>query len=210
MKRAIGLLIVLCLTLSFILSCQKQPQEALKITQGRVLEFDPNTLSLLIIVDKNNNNEKPDFNTLPPQRFDLSTDIIEKGSEPTGGYRLNLDTQKKQLTLYNPSEQNIMNVDIKILEQKLNVQRDDPLVYDKKTQTTKNYLSIDKTKKIIHLYSLRQRTYLSFQVEDKYINLPDRAWLSGDYVKIAYKEGTTKALKFTNITKTDLLKFKSQ
>jgi hypothetical protein len=79
------------------------------------------------------------------------------------------------------------------------VGRDDPLVKDKKLP------AVDKDKKTITIYSGRQKLYVVVQVGDEFMKYPDAEWDAGDEVRIYYKEDG-KALRFMNISKTDIFK----
>ncbi|MFQ3573225.1 MAG: DUF4881 domain-containing protein [Thermodesulfovibrionales bacterium] len=195
------------LLLLIIIGCEQKKAEV--VIQGRVLEYDPQTMIVTIIKDKNADAIRPDYNTLPPEQFILPKDVIQKGFEPTDGYRMKLDADKNNITLYNPETKAFEHIDIVVIDKKTNIQRDDNLVYDIKKQEFRMFPIINKDQNTVTLYSVRQKIYITFKVDKKHIDLPAKAWRAGDDIKISYKDDK-KVTKFTNITKSDLLHFKSQ
>lgn len=201
-KTFIGILFLLILTFG----CEQKKSEV--IIQGRVLDFNPQTSIVTLIKDKNMDAMRPDYNTLPPEQFEIPKGIIPKGFEPNDGYRIKLDTESKKIIVYNPDTKSIEEIDIVIIEKKTNIQRDDKLVYDIQKQELKVFPIINKTNNTITLYSVRQKIYIVFKVDSKYIGLPPKAWRAGDDIKISLSNDK-KVTKFYNITKSDLLHFKS-
>ncbi|MCX8027070.1 MAG: DUF4881 domain-containing protein [Thermodesulfovibrionales bacterium] len=202
-KTFFGLMLILTL----ILGCTQQKTET--VIQGRVLDYDAKTQTVNVIKDKNTDVIRPDYNTLPPEQFQIPSSLIPKGFEPLDGYRIKLDIENKKITIFNPDTKSFDVIDIVIVDKKMNVQRDDDMVYDKNKQEMRAFPIIDKNKETITLYSVRQKIYTTFKVDKKYLDLPPKAWRAGDDIKISYT-GDKKIIKYTNITKSDLLHFKSQ
>jgi len=192
---------------SLLLACQQKPKET--IIQGRVIEYDPNTNYVKIIRDANNDMVKPNYNTLPLMTFELPKEIIPKGSEPTDGYRIALNSDEGIIKVYDPQNNIFKDLKISIIDKKLNIQRDDPLVFDKDKKQSIIFPIINKEKKKIMLYSQRQKIYLIFKVDDSLFSMPEKTWRAGDDVKISV-QSDNKITKITNLTKSDLLNFKTQ
>ena len=86
-----------------------------------------------------------------------------------------------------------------LIDQKENVAKNSPLVEGKK------FPIVDKDKKAITVYSGRQKLLVTFSVPEEYLALPNNTWEAGDEVRVYYKE-PGKALRFMNITRTDIFK----
>ncbi|MCX8069450.1 MAG: DUF4881 domain-containing protein [Thermodesulfovibrionales bacterium] len=201
------LICVLFVSLFLLMSCQEKAKET--FIQGRVIDYDINTNQVKIIRDANNDMIKPNYNTLPLLTFELPKDIIPKGSEPTDGYRINTDAENGVITVYDPQNNIFKDLKITIVDKVINVQRDDPLVFDKNTKSPVKFPIIEKDKKTITLYSQRQKIYLKFKVDETLFELPEKAWRAGDDIKISTKDNK-KITTYTNLTKSDILNFKAQ
>lgn len=195
------------MSLLMVVSCQDKPKES--FIQGRVIDYDPNMNQIKIIRDANNDISKPDYNTLPLLTFELAKDIIPKGSEPTDGYRINTNAEAGVITVYDPQNNIFKDLKITIVQKIMNVQRDDPLVFDKVTKEPVKFPIIEKGQNTITLYSQRQKIFLKFKVDEKLFELPEKAWRAGDDIKISVQDNK-KVIKYTNLTKSDLLNFKTQ
>jgi hypothetical protein len=85
------------------------------------------------------------------------------------------------------------------------VDRQDPLVYDKAEGKAKKFPVVDKAKSEVTIYSGRQKMLCTFKVPSEEILLAEASWDAGDEVRIYYKE-EGKAIRFMNISKTDIFK----
>lgn len=170
-----------------------------KVDQGRVIAFDKEKKEVTLIQDKKAEIGKPDYNTLPPHKYFLPTEPAETGPEPKAGLRMKLDTEKKQITIFDTAAQNFKTLDYQLIDQKEKVYKDNPLVEGK------TFPLVDREKKTITVYSGRQRILTTFSLPDEYFALPDHTWTAGDEVRIYYKE-EGKARRFMNISKTDIFK----
>jgi hypothetical protein len=121
------------------------------------------------------------------------------GAEPKAGKRMKLDTKAKEIVIYDTAGKGFKKIAYTLIDQKDGVAKDSPLVVGKK------FPLVDKTKKTITLYSGRQKILSTFTVPEEYFALPDETWEAGDEVRVYYKE-PGKALRFMNITKTDIFK----
>ena len=64
---------------------------------------------------------------------------------------------------------------------------------------------VDRAKKTVTVYSAEQHLLVTFAASDDLLALPDDTWRAGDVVRYYYKE-PGQALRFMNVTKTDLSK----
>jgi hypothetical protein len=176
-----------------------------KVDQGRVIQFDKNKGTVTLIRDKNADPQHPDYSYLPPVTYALPTNPQEMGPDPKVGMRMKLDIEKKQIVIFDMTAQNFKTLQYTLVDQKENITKDDPLVFDKDKDKPKIFPIIDREKKTITLYSKRQQTLITFSLPEEYLALPDYTWDSGDEVRIYYKE-EGKARRFMNITKTDIFK----
>ena len=174
------------------------------VDQGRAIAYDKATKTVTIIRDKSIDPKKPDYSFLPPVKYQIPDNPAEMGPEPKPGKRMKLDTEKKQVVIFNPAKNNFETITYTPIEQK-HVESNDPLVFDAATEKAKVFPMIDQQKKTIAIYSKRLREYVKFSVPDQYFSMPPDTWDNGDEVRIYYKtEG--KSLRFMNITKTDIFK----
>jgi hypothetical protein len=170
-----------------------------QVDQGRVVAYDKAKKVVTIIQDKKAEPGKPDYNTLPPHVYTMPADPEEIGAEPKAGKRMKLDDQEKIITIFDSASQDFKKIPITILDEKKNINRDNPLVKDQK------FPQVDREKKKITVYSGRQKILMTFTVPDEYFSLPEDTWEAGDEVRIYYhKPGV--AQRFMNISKTDIFK----
>ncbi|MBA3036885.1 MAG: DUF4881 domain-containing protein [Desulfobacterium sp.] len=198
-KRS-GLFTVLS-ALLFIFACGKLGN----VDQGRVIEFDKEKGTVTLIRDFNADPNNPDYTHLPPFTYEMPKDPSEIGALPKAGKRMELDTEKNQIIIFDTATQNFKTIDYKVIDHKENVAKNNPLVYDEATEVSKSFPIIDKENKTITIYSGRQKILITFSLPDEYFALPDDTWDSGDEVRIYYKE-EGKARRFMNISKTDIFK----
>ncbi|MFQ3573658.1 MAG: DUF4881 domain-containing protein [Thermodesulfovibrionales bacterium] len=196
MKKILNILFVFT-SLLILVGCNVKLGE---VDQGRVIEFNKEEWSVVLIQDRNYDKPgNPLYDILPPHKYFLPKDPNEMGPEPTAGYRMKLDLEKNKIVIFDVTTQNFKSIDIKVVEKKENIAKEDPLVKGKK------FPIIDKERKTVTLYSARQKLLTTFAVPEEYINLPEKTWIAGDEVRVYYKE-PGKALRFMNITKTDIYK----
>jgi len=187
--------------LTIIIGCR----EFGKVDQGRVVDYDKGKRVCTIIRDKSNDPKNPDYSFLPPLTYELPKNPQEMGPEPRVGLRMKLDPQKKEIIIFDPAIQNFKTITYLPIEQKENVKKDDPQLLDKETKQPRKFPIVDREKKTITIYSKSQKLLLTFTLPDDYFNLPEYTWEEGDEVRIYYKEAG-KALRFMNVTQTDIYK----
>lgn len=202
MIKKLGLFTVLsAVSLIFIFACGKLGN----VDQGRVIEFDKEKGTVTLIRDFNADPKNPDYTHLPPFTYEMPKDTAEIGALPKAGKRMKLDTRKNQIIIFDTATQNFKTIDYKVIDQKENVAKEDPLVYDAATEKSKTFPVIDKENKTITIFSKRQKILVTFSLPEEYFALADDTWDSGDEVRIYYKEDG-KARRFMNISKTDIFK----
>lgn len=173
-----------------------------KVDQGRVIAYDESKGTVTIIRDVRDwahDAVTPKYTHLPPIIYSLPKDPAEMGPEPRPGERMKLDTKTREIIIFDLATQKFKTIPYTPIDQKDKVGKSDPLVKDKK------FPIIDKAKKTITLYSPRQGILTTFSLPDEYLEMPPNTWEAGDEVRIYYKE-EGKALRFMNITRTDIFK----
>ena len=200
MKRTLFLLSIALLTFG-VLGCDEYG----KVDQGRVIAFDKEKQTVTVIEDKNMDSQNPDYAILPPHTYTMPTDPAERGADPKIGMRLKLDVDAKVIKIFNTQTQNIEDLPITIVDVQKDIAKDHPLVFDKEKNAAKKFPVVDKDKKTITIYSGRQKMLATFSVPEAYHGFPDETWDAGDEVRIYWKE-KGKAIRFMNITKTDIFK----
>lgn len=194
-------LLLAALALASLLGCS----DFGKVDQGRVVAFDKDAKKVTFIRDKKADPASPDYNGLPPVVYQMPADPAETGPAPKAGLRMKLDTQKSQIVVFDPQAQAFKTINFKIHDIQENVDKDHPLVFDKEANKAKQFPMVDKAKKTVTIYSGRQKLLVTFSVPDEYMTWPDSTWDAGDEVRVYYKD-EGKALRFMNISKTDIFK----
>lgn len=176
-----------------------------KVEQGRVIAFDKDKKEVTVIHDSAMDPRNPVYDVLPPAVFKLPVDPKETGAVPKVGQRLKLDTEKKEIEIYDFTTQKLAFVPITIVDLQQPVDKEHPLVYDKATKKAKTFPVVDQEKRTITVYSGRQKMLCTFTVPDNYFAYPESTWDAGDEVRIYFKTAG-QALRFMNVSKTDIFK----
>jgi hypothetical protein len=169
-----------------------------KVDQGRVIAFDQDKATVTFIVDVKHDPANPDYSGAP-LTFELPKDPMERGEDPKAGKRMKLDAKAREIVIYDPGTQTMKKITYTLIDQKEGVAKDDPLVKGKK------FPLVEKDKKAITIYSGRQKLLTTFSLPEEYFALPNDTWEAGDEVRVYYKQ-PGKALRFMNITRTDIFK----
>lgn len=169
-----------------------------KVDQGRVIEFNEAKATVTLIQDVKADPGNPDYSGAP-HVYALPKDPADRGEDPKAGKRMKLDTKTKEITIYDGASKSFKKIAYTLIDEKDGVDRNNPLVKGKK------FPAVDKAKKTVTIYSGRQKILVTFSLPEEYLALPDDTWEAGDEVRIYYKE-PGKALRFMNITKTDIFK----
>jgi hypothetical protein len=169
-----------------------------KVDQGRVIAFDKDKETVTFIVDVKHDPANPDYSGAP-LTFVLPKDPMERGENPKAGKRMKLDAKAREIVIYDTGTQSMKKITYTLIDEKEKVGKDDPLV------TGKKFPLVDRDKKAITIYSGRQKLLTTFSPPEEYFALPDDTWEAGDEVRVYFKEAG-KALRFMNITRTDIFK----
>lgn len=179
-----------------------------KVEQGRVVAFDADKRIVTVVHDSAMDPVHPVYDVMPAVEFSLPTDPAEVGPLPKAGQRLKLDIENKQIELYDIPKAKLVYLDIEIVDLQQNIDKTHPLVYDASAKAAKPFPVIDAEKKTVTIYSGRQKVLCTFAIPEGYTDrnvYPLSTWDAGDEVRIYFKtEG--KALRFMNISKTDIYK----
>ena len=181
-----------------------------EVEQGRTVAFDKAAGTVTIIKDNGIDDKHPQYTVLPPHTFQLPTDKAEIGAEPDVGLRVNLDAKNNIITMYNPKTQEFDKLSFEMVqkEENVSVRRQHPLVYDAATRQARHFPVVDSEKKTVTIYSVRQMLYTVIKLSDAdFEKYGPEDWAAGDDVRIYYKE-PGKALRFMNVSKTDLTRRK--
>lgn len=192
--------VLLILPLLLLASCDYG-----NVDQGRVVAFDKEKGTVTIIRDVNNDALNPDYSCLPALVYTMPAKPEETGPEPKAGLRMKLDAKNNLITIYDPEAQKFETIPYTLIDRKENVAKDNPLVFDASQKKARKLPVVDREKKTITVYSSRQKILVTFSLPDNYVNLPEYTWDSGDEVRIYYKE-TGRALRFMNLSRTDIYK----
>jgi len=176
-----------------------------KVDQGRTVAVDKEKKTITFIRDKANDWQKPDYTYLPALTYAFPPNPAEMGEIPKAGLRMKLDADKSQVVLYDPKKQNFETINVQIVDKQEGIDSKHPLVFDEAANKAKPFPAVDKDKKIVTIYSGRQKLLVSFIPPDEYADLPAAAWDSGDEVRVYYKDDG-KALRLMNVTKTNIFK----
>jgi hypothetical protein len=176
-----------------------------KVDQGRVIAFDKDKQTVTVIEDKNMDSQNPDYAILPPHTYTMPSDPAERGADPKVGLRMKIDAEAGIIKIFNPGTQVIEELPIVVVDAQKDIGKDHPLVFDKDAKAAKKFPVVDKDKKTITIYSGRQKLLVTFSVPEEYFNFPEYTWDAGDEVRIYWKE-KGKAIRFMNISKTDIFK----
>lgn len=194
MRKFVGLTLAMA-ALMMIMSCDEMG----KVIQGRTIAYDKENKKVTFIEDKSLEKGKPEYVLLPPVVYITPEDPNEMGAPPSAGQRMKLDVDNNTITIFDTATQQFKDITYTLIDKKVQVGKDDPLVRDK------TFPIVNKYEKSIQIYSKRQKTLVTFSLPDEYFSLPDETWSAGDEVRIYYKE-RGKALRMMNITKTDIFK----
>ena len=177
-----------------------------KVEQGRTVAFNKDTRIVTIVKDAGIDDRNPHYTVLPVHEFKLPDDPAECGALPDVGLRMNLNVEKKTITMYNPQTKAFEELKIEVVANHtdVDVDRRHPLVFDANTRKPIAFPKIDNTKRTVEIYSRRQKLLTTVKVaEEDFSRYKEKDWNAGDDVRIYYKD-PAKALRFMNINKTNI------
>ena len=183
-----------------------------KVEQGTVVAFEKDKVT--IIVDNNTDPKKPaDYSSkITMHDFVLPPVGDERGEVPSAGFCLNLDVKNKTLTMYNQREKKVEKFSFEVLDdinRGIRLNRRNEVVHNVKViRKASDFPVVDEANKTIQFFYRRlegdQSRLTTIKLADAdFAKYPKNEWGAGDEVRIYFKE-PSKALRFMNITKTDI------
>jgi hypothetical protein len=177
-----------------------------KFDQGRVIDFDKAKRTITLIRDNKADPINPDY-TLPAITYYLPKGSLGIEEEIKSGLRINLNTKKNQIVIYDPVTRNFKTLNYTLLDKKEGILMDNPLVFDPDRRKMKEFPIIDRERKMITIYSRRQQILTTFTLPDRYFDLPEYTWKPGDDVRVYCKDWNDKKIKkYYDISRMVLLK----
>jgi hypothetical protein len=122
-----------------------------RVDQGRVIAYDKNENTIVMIRDKSPDSKTPDYTDLPPVSFKLPDDPHETGPEPRAGKMIKIDPDKNEAVIFVEGSNDIETVSFNVVEQK-KVEPKDPLITDPETRKMRNFPMIDQQTRTISVY----------------------------------------------------------
>jgi len=186
-----------------------------KVEQGSTIAFDKEKSMVTMIVDANTDPKKPanymvmaepHIFALPPK------DSVDRGADPSPGLCVNLDLDKKIITMYNPKEKKFDNFSFELIDdinKGVRVNRRNEVLRDEKVvRKADEYPVISEADNTIQLFYRRlwktqsRLTTIKLSASD-FAKYKGKDWAQGDEVRLYSKE-PGKSTRFMNITKTDI------
>jgi hypothetical protein len=155
-----------------------------KVQQGRVVAYNRQTRQVTLI---------PEPGVLPPVTVETPADPNEMGAAPTAGGLVLLDSKNRRIVIYDRATQALRTIQYTPVAERHNVLKSPgPPV-------------VDRIKKTITLYGAKDRAVITFAASGDLLAMPAGTWQAGDVVRYYYKD-PAQALRFMNVTMTDLSK----
>lgn len=170
-----------------------------KVEQGRVVAFDAEKRIVTLIRDTRADADHPDYSQLPPQQFRLPDDPKDTGPLPRAGLRLRLDSIGQRIVYFDPASQSFREIAYTPVAHIEGVAPNDVRLKGRQ------FPEFDAERQQLTLYSARQKLLETLRLPESARELPATTWAAGDEVRIYYKEAG-QALRFMNITQTDIFK----
>jgi hypothetical protein len=162
-----------------------------KVEQGRVIAYDKQTKRATLIADSE---EQPSFGMLPPVTVKTPEDPDEMGPVPAAGKLISLDTDAREIVIFDAASGAFRKISYTLVKEKQNVAKAPP-----------GGAAIDKNAKTITIYAAARHSLITFAASDDLLALPADTWRAGDVVRYYYKD-PSQALRMMNVTRTDLSK----
>lgn len=175
-----------------------------QVVQGRTVAFkdEGGVKTVTFIKDAGIDDAHPQYTVLPAESFTLPTDPAEIGQLPKVGLRMKIDTDKKIITMYNPEKGAFEELMFELVQNDTGVTPQHPLVVDKK------FPVVNAAERTVTIFSRRQSLLSTIRLsEADFSRYKEADWDAGDEVRMYYKE-QGKALRYMNVSRTDLTKAK--
>ncbi len=190
--KALPAAVTLCLSLA---GCA----EFGKVNQGKVIDYDAQKGVVTLIQDSNYKEPgNPKYDVLPPIIVQVPDDPKQMGPAPRAGKLMSLDSQKRQVVVFDSATQSFKSIEYKLIEQQDNVFRDDARV------AGASFPVVDRSRKTIAVYLPRRRQLVTFSVPEEYLALPVDTWKAGDEIRYYYKN-PGKALRLMNVSRSEVI-----
>jgi hypothetical protein len=115
------------------------------------------------------------------------------GPAPAAGGLLLLDSKNRRIVIYDRATQAFRTIQYTPLAERRNVAK------------SPGAPVVDRAGKTITIYSPKDRSLITFAASAELLAMPADTWRAGDVVRYYYKD-PAQALRFMNVTKTDLSK----
>jgi hypothetical protein len=162
-----------------------------RVEQGRVVAYDRKTELVTLIPESAPGDAAP--GVLPPVTVKTPADPDEMGPAPVPGNLMRVDTARHLLTVFDPAAQAFRTIPYTPLAERRDVAK------------APSAPPVDRARKTITVYSPEQHLLVTFPASDDLLALPDDTWQPGDLVRYYYRQ-PRQALRFMNVTRTDLSK----
>ena len=183
-------------------------QEYGKVEQGITVNFDKAAKKVTILKDVTGDTVKPVYTNIPAITVALPVDPQETGADPKAGLCIALDADAKIITMYNPQTDKLEAIPFEIVDQHkgVDVNKKHVLVFDTATNKPREFPVINEAERTMTIYSKKQQLLVTIKVaESDFARYQAKDWTFGDEVRYYYKD-PAQALRFMNITKTDIFK----
>lgn len=168
------------------------------VNQGQVVEYDRAKGLITLIADSNYRDPAhPRFDVLPAVVIRTPDNPSEMGPDPAAGKLLEIDTEKRQLVIFDSEARGFRTVPFTLVSEREGVSR----AQAKALQD--GFAVHDASKGRITVYWSRTRKMLELSVPEEFRGLPEDTWKVGDEIRYYYKN-PGRALRLMNVTKTDL------
>jgi hypothetical protein len=168
-----------------------------RVGQGRAVAYDKQQGVVTVVQQAPATQAAKSPYVLPAVKIKIPGNPDEMGPAPATGKLLLLETQARQVVVFDPASDSLKTITFNPVKEETGVFADDPRVAKAPV--------IDREKKTITLYSAPERKLVTFTVADEYLGLPDDTWKAGDEVRYYYKQ-PGQALRMMNVTRTDVRK----
>ena len=161
------------LTLVLALSLGLTACEFGQVEQGRCVAFNPETKTLLVVLDVNHDQRNPHYSG-GVHEYTLPADPSEIGPLPVPGGRVMFDLEKSTVTIFNPETKALEVLNVQFSDVEKGIKRTHPKVHGK------TFPIIDKDKMSVTEYSARLQALVTFTIPADKIDLPPATWEAGD------------------------------
>lgn len=162
-----------------------------KVEQGRVIAFDKKAELVTLIPESLIPGESAP-GVLPPITVKTPENPEEMGPAPVPGKLMRVDTKEQQVVIFESATKAFRTIPFQPIAEQHNV-----------SKSPKS--PVDRVKKTITVFSREQKLTVTFAASDELLAMPDDTWRPGDVVRYYYKD-PAQALRFMNVTRTDLTK----